>query len=1074
MANAVQISNAPLPQPAPNTTLTGSIASSGGGTVTVASAANLPAKGPFLIVVDNERIEVDSISGTTLTYLSGGRAQEGTSAAAHSSGASVYQVLSAATLVRLVDDRTATIMAPDPTGTAATDTANINALTSTANRVIQLRPGTYVINALNAFSSGVVLRGWRRRQTTLQLAVQGAAPSSVLTLGTGGGLEYLIMDGNRANQTWAGDQYSYGISLADGAFVRKCLLQNFKTSVMGVFGGQHVEIPQLTTLTTSTSGGSLATGVQHWYRVTATTASGETPPSQELSVTTGAGATNSNTLRWRRVTGATGYKVYHATTAGGQWNELLLATIGSGSTVVYVHTTGSGATTSPPLTNTSGGAGVNKLLIEDNDITTSFGRGVYLEGNINKSRIIGNRLTALGDRGIRFSGAPIGQYGYCIDNIIDGNQVDHSAMSVLDSGTCGIEVWNRCFHTVIVNNEVIGPADNAVSVGYLGISVGGNCDETIVDSNIVRKSNPNGSNQAIYIGIENAGNSGVVISNNNIRGCNYGITVGSVDFSSGGVDNCSVIGNRVVECWENGIQISEGSGHTIQGNTWVDCGWRYINLNGFAKQTLANAIIGNTCVVASMDRSAVNGGRLDAIFVVDSGRQTIEGNICGPQPPIATPPQPTITPQGTTGAATYSYRVTAINEYGETVGSTVGTTTSGNATLSVTNFNRITFTRVYAASGYRVYRTAGTGGAGYIGFTAEAYGQTPTFDDTGIAADTNITAPATGTTGGTSTVGLTGLYFQGTTLVEASVISGNRWDGSAPVGAAQPAYAIVFDGAVDYTQVVNNFAQNYSTGFLQQTGTPGANPNFIQFNLAPGIPLPHVVGSKFSDVVRRSEEVQRAGGGLYLADDFVGGLLTTGDIGALGWQFVNGTAPTTQAAVAGRPGILRMDTSATSGTRQYLWVGSSATVGQILPADYFHIIMMVRMTQTDANTVFRMGLGNSANADPPADGIFIEKLLADTQWFGVTRSASSQTRTSQLGTVSAGTWIKARFRRISATQIGFTISTSFAPDNGTEGVLTATIPTTALVPFLMIGNSAAASKTADIDYFEINVQNMNR
>ena len=321
---------------------------------------------------------------------------------------------------------------------------------------------------------------------------------------------------------------------------------------------------------------------------------------------------------------------------------------------------------------------------------------------------------------------------------------------------------------------------------------------------------------------------------------------------------------------------------------------------------------------------------------------------------------------------------------------------------------------------------------------------------------------------------MTGLYFAGTTLVEASVISGNRWDGTAPVGAALPAHAVVFAGAVDYTQVVNNFAQNYSTGFLAQTGTPRANPNFIQFNLAPGIPAPHFIGSKFNDVVRRSDEVQRLAGGVYLADDFTGGLTTTGNIGDLGWQFLNGTAISHQAAVASHSGIVRMDTSAANGTRQYFWVGSTATIGQVLPADWFYMMVMLRMNTTDANTLMRVGLGNSANADPPADGCFIEKLAADTQWFGVTRASAAQGRTAALATVTAAAWVKLIIRRVSSTAIGFSVSTSFAPDNGTEATRTANIPTTALVPFLMIGNSAAAAKTADIDYVELNVQNMSR
>ena len=68
-------------------------------------------------------------------------------------------MLSAATAVRLVEDRTGTVLAPDPTGVAATDKANLDALTSTANRVVQLRPGTYLCNPLATFAAGVILRG---------------------------------------------------------------------------------------------------------------------------------------------------------------------------------------------------------------------------------------------------------------------------------------------------------------------------------------------------------------------------------------------------------------------------------------------------------------------------------------------------------------------------------------------------------------------------------------------------------------------------------------------------------------------------------------------------------------------------------------------------------------------------------------------------------------------------------------------------------------------------------------------------------------------------------------------------
>lgn len=101
---------------------------------------------------------------------------------------------------------------------------------------------------------------------------------------------------------------------------------------------------------------------------------------------------------------------------------------------------------------------------------------------------------------------------------------------------------------------------------------------------------------------------------------------------------------------------------------------------------------------------------------------------------LGTPGAPTVTPQGTTGAATWTYKISAVNATGnETVLSANGSTTSGNATLSGTNFNRITWSATPGAAAYRIYRVA-TGTSpnttGYIG-TVDAH-STLQFDDTGI------------------------------------------------------------------------------------------------------------------------------------------------------------------------------------------------------------------------------------------------------------------------------------------------------------------------------------------------------
>lgn len=72
------------------TTLSAGITSSDG-TLSVASATLFPATGVFRILIDSELIRVVSVSGTTFTVS---RGVEGTTAASHSSGATVTQVLS--------------------------------------------------------------------------------------------------------------------------------------------------------------------------------------------------------------------------------------------------------------------------------------------------------------------------------------------------------------------------------------------------------------------------------------------------------------------------------------------------------------------------------------------------------------------------------------------------------------------------------------------------------------------------------------------------------------------------------------------------------------------------------------------------------------------------------------------------------------------------------------------------------------------------------------------------------------------------------------------------------------------
>ena len=100
---------------------------------------------------------------------------------------------------------------------------------------------------------------------------------------------------------------------------------------------------------------------------------------------------------------------------------------------------------------------------------------------------------------------------------------------------------------------------------------------------------------------------------------------------------------------------------------------------------------------------------------------------------LATPTGLAVAPQGTTGAATHGYKVAALLADGTTTtaATTEVTIANGNATLTATEFNRVSWTAVTGASGYNVFRTTGGATQGKITSTPIT---AVTLDDTGIAA----------------------------------------------------------------------------------------------------------------------------------------------------------------------------------------------------------------------------------------------------------------------------------------------------------------------------------------------------
>lgn len=74
----------------PETTLSAAITTTGATSCTVASGSSFPSSGTFRILIDTEIIKVTNVSGTTWTIA---RGDGGTTATTHSSGATVYGIV---------------------------------------------------------------------------------------------------------------------------------------------------------------------------------------------------------------------------------------------------------------------------------------------------------------------------------------------------------------------------------------------------------------------------------------------------------------------------------------------------------------------------------------------------------------------------------------------------------------------------------------------------------------------------------------------------------------------------------------------------------------------------------------------------------------------------------------------------------------------------------------------------------------------------------------------------------------------------------------------------------------------
>lgn len=229
------------------------------------------------------------------------------------------------------------------------------------------------------------------------------------------------------------------------------------------------------------------------------------------------------------------------------------------------------------------------------------------------------------------------------------------------------------------------------------------------------------------------------------------------------------------------------------------------------------------------------------------------------------------------------------------------------------------------------------------------------------------------------------------------------------------------------------------------------------------IGLPFSMIAFGSDLKSRQTSLYPYNSVVELQDEFLSGSNVSGSIGSLGW-FITGGATSNRAGETNAPGIVRKDTSAVINTVASLLLDGDQT--GLVSGSTYNALYRVRLNTNDANTEIRIGMSSTCTV-VTTNGIYFEKLSADTNWFAVQNNAGVQTRTD------TGVAVNTSFNSFTINKIG-TTSTTFTINGAGTTTITTNFPATGIQPCLQITNTAAAAKTFDIDYFQLRVTGLVR
>jgi hypothetical protein len=474
-----------------------------------------------------------------------------------------------------------------------------------------------------------------------------------------------------------------------------------------------------------------STGTSYYYEITATNAAGETVGSTSLGM-----ANNTSALTWNQVPGATGYKIYRNTSNSFTSGSLLRTTLTSGSTVSFTDT---GAITSaglPPTSVTGTGLTLQSWSGQTGDILSAnaqsgariltVGNGSYVRGFVS----VGTSANLSARFNVSTAGSAT--VGEIIQGIAgqtgDLLELQNSSSNVLSS-------FSASGQLTLGNNTVSGTtqgsinfADGAADGFAATIST-----TTLTANQTISLPNESGticlqtsvncgfaaaSGSANYIQNQSAGNQTanfniVSASSTTVAAVIQAATGSSVDVldirNAAGFNNAVFTGGQF-----NVARISVGNGGNGSNISSIGSTARLEVLSNGSGTAGGGIVVRNTGggtadLYQNQDNNVnlLSGFNASGALYTNGTTNTINGLIF--------PATVTLGTVGTAGSTTYYYRVSSVNAAGETKAGTEVSIATGNATLSGTNYDTVTFSSVPGAASYNIYRSTVSGSELKIG-----------------------------------------------------------------------------------------------------------------------------------------------------------------------------------------------------------------------------------------------------------------------------------------------------------------------------------------------------------------------